>query len=118
MKLDVKKIKWNHYVNYAVIGAFVIVFAILSLTGNTKSSTEFLLEKLSIAITLAVSLSVVVGFLGELSLGHAGFMCVGAYMGGKVASMLDKGADSIPVLILTLFIGGMRIYNRLARSPS
>ena len=101
MKLDLNKVKWNHYVNYAVVGAFLIVFAILSLTGNTKSSTEFLLEKLAIAITLAVSLSVVVGFLGELSLGHAGFMCVGAYMGGKVASMLDKGADSIPVLILT-----------------
>ena len=106
MKLDLNKVKWNHYVNYAVVGAFLIVFAILSLTGNTKSSTEFLLEKLAIAITLAVSLSIVVGFLGELSLGHAGFMCVGAYMGGKVASMLDKGADSIPVLILTLFIGG------------
>ena len=60
MKLDLNKVKWNHYVNYAVVGAFVIVFAILSLTGNTKSSTEFLLEKLAIAITLAVSLSIVI----------------------------------------------------------
>ena len=106
MKLDFKKVKWNHYVNYAVIGAITVIFAILSLTGNTKSSTEFLLEKLAISITLAVSLSIVVGFLGELSLGHAGFMCIGAYFGGKVASLLDSGADSIPVLILTLFIGG------------
>ena len=43
-------------------------------------------------IILAVSLSLVVGFLGELSLGHAGFMCVGAYLGGKVSAML------VPVL--------------------
>ncbi|MBR6614633.1 MAG: branched-chain amino acid ABC transporter permease, partial [Lachnospiraceae bacterium] len=48
----------------------------------------FLLEKVAISIILAVSLSLVVGFLGELSLGHAGFMCVGAYIGGKVAALL------------------------------
>ena len=45
-KLDIKKVKWNHYVNYAVVFAVLVVFAILSLTGNTKSSTEYLLEKL------------------------------------------------------------------------
>ncbi|MBR2650710.1 MAG: branched-chain amino acid ABC transporter permease, partial [Clostridia bacterium] len=106
MKLGAKKIKWNHYINYIVIGAFLILFTILSLTGGTKSSTEYLLEKLAISITLAVSLSIVVGFLGELSLGHAGFMCVGAYVGGKLASMWDAGADNPLILVLTLFIGG------------
>ena len=105
-KLDIKKVKWNHYVNYAVVFATLAVFAILALTGNTKSSTEYLLEKLAISITLALSLSIVVGFLGELSLGHAGFMCVGAYIGGKVASMLDPSGKSLPVLLLTLFVGG------------
>ncbi len=106
MKLTNKKIKWNHYINYCVIGAVLIVFTILSLAGGTKSSTEYLLEKLAISITLAVSLSIVVGFLGELSLGHAGFMCVGAYIGGKIASVLDPGADNPLVLVMTLFVGG------------
>ena len=105
-KLDIKRIKWNHYANYAVIFAVLVVFAVLSVTGNTKSSTEYLLEKLAISITLALSLSIVVGFLGELSLGHAGFMCVGAYIGGKVAALLDPSGKSLPVLLLTLFIGG------------
>ena len=100
------KIKWKYFIRYVIIAAIGLIFTILTFTTGLKQSNLFLLEKITMNITLAVSLSLVVGFLGELSLGHAGFMCVGAYMGGKVASMLDKGADSIPVLILTLFIGG------------
>ena len=66
-----KNIKWNHYLNYIVVAAVTVIFAILSLTGVIESSDKYLLEKVAIAITLAVSLSMVVGFLGELSLGHA-----------------------------------------------
>ena len=102
-----ERIKWKHYVNYAVITVFAIVFAILSLSGGMKMSTQFLLEKIAISIILAVSLSIVVGFLGELSLGHAGFMCVGAYLGGKVASLLDAGAENHFVLILAILVGGV-----------
>ena len=86
---SLKKIKWKHYINYAVIAAFTVVFSILSFSGALKSSDVYLLEKIAIAIILAVSLSMVVGFLGELSLGHAGFMCVGAYLGGKTAVILE-----------------------------
>ena len=87
--MNLKKIKWNHYINYMVIGAITVVLSVMTLTGNKMpNSLLFLLEKLSISMILAVSLSLVVGFLGELSLGHAGFMCVGAYIGGKVAALL------------------------------
>jgi branched-chain amino acid transport system permease protein len=71
-----------------------------------KASTAYMLEKMAISIVLAVSLSIVVGFLGELSLGHAGFMCVGAYIGGKVAALMDSGANNHFSLIITIFIGG------------
>ena len=87
------KFKINHYINYMVIGLLVLVLGGMTLAGNRfDNSLLFLLEKVAISIILAVSLSLVVGFLGELSLGHAGFMCVGAYLGGKVASLL------VPVL--------------------
>ena len=87
MKLG--KFKLKHYINYLVIGIFTAVMAGMVFSGNKlDSSTVYLLEKISISMVLAVSLSLVVGFLGELSLGHAGFMCVGAYIGGKVAAML------------------------------
>lgn len=87
------KLKINHYINYIVIGLLTLVLGGITFAGNRfDNSLLFLLEKVAISIILAVSLSLVVGFLGELSLGHAGFMCVGAYLGGKIASLL------VPVL--------------------
>jgi branched-chain amino acid transport system permease protein len=102
-----KNIKWKHYLNYIVIAIFTVVFAIMSFSGSLTSSTVYLLEKIAIAVLLAVSLSVVVGFLGELSLGHAGFMCVGAYLGGKVACVLEPtmGNGFLSLVIATL-VGG------------
>ncbi len=83
------KFKIKHYINYFVIGILTAVLSAIVLSGGRlDNSLLFLLEKVAISIILAVSLSLVVGFLGELSLGHAGFMCVGAYLGGKVAVLL------------------------------
>jgi len=95
--------------NYAVIGIFTLVFAIISLSGaRLDSSLLFLFEKIAISVILAVSLSVVVGFLGELSLGHAGFMCVGAYMGGKLSVLLEGVlGSSVPNLLISLLAGGI-----------
>ena len=102
-----KSVKWNHYLNYIVVAAVTVIFAILSLTGVIESSDKYLLEKVAIAITLAVSLSMVVGFLGELSLGHAGFMCIGAYLGGKTAVILEPMIGEWPALIVSLILGGV-----------
>ena len=87
--MRIGKIKVNHYINYVVFGVLTAVLGIMTFTGSRfDNSLLFLLEKVAISVILAVSLSLVVGFLGELSLGHAGFMCVGAYLGGKVAALL------------------------------
>ncbi|MGN1121182.1 MAG: branched-chain amino acid ABC transporter permease, partial [Eubacteriales bacterium] len=54
------------------------------------------------------SLNLVVGFLGELSLGHAGFMCVGAYIGGYFAMALKEVIpQKLVVLILAMLVGGL-----------
>lgn len=102
-----KSIKWKHYINYIVIGIVTIVLAVLSLMGMIKSSDLYMLEKIAISIMLAVSLSMVVGFLGELSLGHAGFMCVGAYLGGKASVILEPMLGEWPALFVSLIIGGL-----------
>lgn len=102
-----KSVKWNHYLNYIVVAAVTLIFAILSLTGFIDSSDKYLLEKIAIAITLAVSLSMVVGFLGELSLGHAGFMCIGAYLGGKTAVILEPVLGEWPALFVSILVGGI-----------
>lgn len=106
--MKIGKIKIKHYLNYAVIGAITAVLATIVLTGGRlDNSMLFLLEKIAISIILAVSLTLVVGFLGELSLGHAGFMCVGAYLGGKVAALLAPTlGNTLPTLLISLVVGG------------
>jgi len=101
------KFKINHYINYMVIGLITLVMGTISLVGGRfDNSLVFLMEKIAISIILAVSLSLVVGFLGELSLGHAGFMCVGAYLGGKVAAMLVPVlGDGIVCFLVALLVG-------------
>ncbi len=55
-------------------------------------------------IILAVSLCMVVGFLGELSLGHAAFMSIGAYSG---ALILKSGLPTVAALPLAVLVGGV-----------
>lgn len=103
-----KKFKLKNYINYFGIGFVLILFTLLSVTGVTSISTQFLLEKIAISIILSVSLGLVVGFLGELSLGHAGFMCIGAYIGGKMSVILAEslGTGMLNFLI-SLIVGGI-----------
>ncbi len=103
-----KKVKWKHYVNYIAVGIAAVIFSAITFAGGLPQSSLFLLEKITMNIILAVSLSLVVGFLGELSLGHAGFMCIGAYMGGKVACLLDDtamGGKGVLTLFISLIVG-------------
>ena len=106
--MSFRKFNLNHYINYIVIGILTVVLSVITMTGGRlDSSLLFLLEKIAISIILAVSLSLVVGFLGELSLGHAGFMCVGAYIGGKVASLLEESlGNGIVTFLIALLVGG------------
>ena len=50
-----------------------------------------------IYVIMAVSLNLTVGILGELSLGHAGFMCVGAFA-GALFSKVHEGSPLTPLL--------------------
>ncbi|MBR2889233.1 MAG: branched-chain amino acid ABC transporter permease [Oscillospiraceae bacterium] len=105
--MKIGNFKLRHYINYIVIGILTLVLGTMSLTGTRfDNSLLFLLEKVAISIILAVSLSLVVGFLGELSLGHAGFMCVGAYLGGKVATLLVPMLGNGPLTFLIALIAG------------
>ncbi len=104
-----KNIKWKYYLNYIAIGIVAIAFAIITITSaDLPKSTCNLFSNIGIAIILATSLSMVVGFLGELSLGHAGFMCVGAYVGGKIAVTFGSFIESETLLLLaSLIVGGI-----------
>lgn len=102
------KFKLKHYINYIGIGLFLVITSALMFTGVLNRSTANLITQISYSIILAVSLNLVVGFLGELSLGHAGFMCVGAYLGCFFANYMFTFTDSkLLVLILSMLVGGL-----------
>lgn len=108
MKKPAKNFQWKHFANYIVISVLLIFFAVSSMTGNLRSSGQYLLEKIGYSMILAVSLSMLVGFLGELSLGHAGFMCVGAYIGGKTAALLVPVlGNGLPAFLIAMAAGGI-----------
>ena len=105
-----KKIKWERYIFYAVIMVFLTVclFMTDTLAQPVNRKWIVLFEKTAIAVMLSVSLSFVVGFLGELSLGHAGFMCIGAYLGGKISVLLEGTlGNSLPNLLISVLAGGV-----------
>ena len=81
-----------------VLLAYLAVQGML-LTGNITSSFKGQLVPICAYIVMAVSLNLTVGVLGELSLGHAGFMSVGAFTGIVVSTTL---ADLIPFAPLSL----------------
>lgn len=83
-----------------VIGCWVLV-QILIATGNISSLMKGLLVPLCMYVILAVSLNLTVGILGELSLGHAGFMCVGAF---SSAFFTKVAAEAIPNLQVRFLI--------------
>ena len=68
-------------ITYAMVIIAFVVVQILLATGSMTSLMKGLLVPLCVYAILAVSLNLTVGILGELSLGHAGFMCIGAFTG-------------------------------------
>ncbi len=103
-----KQFKFKYVVNWLLIAAALVVLIILSEAGALNRSTTGLLSKIAYSIILATSLNLVVGFLGELSLGHAGFACLGAYIGTFAASAMSAVIGSkLVVILLAMLIGGV-----------
>lgn len=90
-----------------MIAAFLLI-QILMAGGHINSLLKGILVPLCTYVILAVSLNLTVGILGELSLGHAGFMCVGAFSGAFFTHVM---AASIPNpqlrFIIALFVGAV-----------
>ena len=79
MKMIMTKNLIENLITYGfVVVAFIIVEIMIS-TGSISSLMKGLLVPLCVYVIMAVSLNLTVGILGELSLGHAGFMCIGAF---------------------------------------
>ncbi|MCR4925980.1 MAG: branched-chain amino acid ABC transporter permease [Clostridiales bacterium] len=103
-----KKSTRNNLITYGAVIVFYAVFQTLATTGSLKSLYKGLLVPICAYVILAVSLNLTVGILGELSLGHAGFMCIGAYSSVifSLATHETIKSDFLRFL-LALIIGGV-----------
>ena len=109
-KKKLRKSTVNNLITYAMVALFYIVVTVMIQTGNASRHMQSLLVPICVNVVLAVSLNLVIGFLGELSLGHAAFMSVGAYTGGLLAIFIKKTFPQIPVAVrfpLSMLAGGI-----------
>ncbi|MCD7736105.1 MAG: branched-chain amino acid ABC transporter permease, partial [Lachnospiraceae bacterium] len=92
-----KKNLQSNLITYAlVILAFAIMQAWQS-SGNLSSLLSGLLVPICVYVILALSLNLVVGISGELSLGHAGFMCVGAFASAFFSKCTAESISFVPL---------------------
>ena len=100
-----KKISKSTILN--IIIAIVVYAAVMALIkgGFLGRQAMSIIIPCCINVMLAVSLCLVGGFLGELTLGHAGFMSIGAYAGALTTNALDL--PPVVELIIGLLVGGI-----------
>ena len=104
-----KRLIYNLVTFGLVIAAFIILQNMIAAKAISRSLKGQLVP-ICAWIVMAVSLNLVIGFSGELSLGHAGFMSVGAYTGAVVSGWLLNGFDmQDPTLrlVIAILCGGV-----------
>lgn len=98
----------DSFITVGAIFLFYIICQIMIAAGAMSYMLQGLLVPLCYYSILAVSLNLTVGILGELSLGHAGFMCIGAYASAFFSRCLkDTIQNSLLRFTLALAIGAL-----------
>ena len=107
-KKTVRKQENNPDLIFGVISVgFTTMYALNSYGILGRAMTGYLIP-ICVYIVLAISLNLVVGISGELSLGHAGFMGVGTFAGIIAATCLrDLVASDFLLLVVAMLVGGL-----------
>ena len=96
----------ENLLTYLGVAAVFALMTALRSRGLLSRSMTGLLVPICCYMSMAVSLNLTVGILGELSLGHAGFMSVGAFSGIVTAMSLQNAVPSAPLrLLLAMLVG-------------
>ena len=100
----------------AYTGLLIAVVTIIGASFLAPMVNPYILGRIiyiGIMISLAVSLNLINGFTGQFSLGHAGFMAVGAYTSAVVTTYLSThgfemtGMTGVISFFVALVLGGM-----------
>ena len=107
-KFSLNKTTKSNFITYGIVIAAFVIMEILMAAGMVSSLLKGLLVPICVYVIMAISLNLTVGVLGELSLGHAGFMSVGAFSGAVVSMMLQNAIpEAMPRLLISLAVGAI-----------
>ena len=98
-KLTINKKSYGNFATYGFVILAYVILQVMTSGGMISSTLKGQLVPICAYVVMALALNLTVGILGELSLGHAGFMSVGAFAGAVAASALQ---NAIPM-------GGLRL---------
>ncbi len=109
--MKTNRVKQGYLLNTVVLAALFAVFQVLAGTFGSNGTFKLVLApclwQCCYLIILAASLNLVLGFLGQLSLGHCGFMAIGAYTAALLSLACERGgvfADKKdPIFLVILF---------------
>ena len=104
-----KKTFLNNLITYGIVAAAFILCTVLISNKQMSRSMQAMLVPICCYIVLAVSLNLTVGISGELSLGHAGFMAIGAFSGAVFSTWMAAAAPGMAAeirLLLSILVGG------------
>ena len=107
--------KTGGYLLNAVLSAAVIAVSVMAPDFGATVKSVTIVWQLCYLIILSCSLNLVIGFLGQLSLGHCGFMAVGAYTAALISLAFqragfytDKGGGAfLLVLVICIVAAGI-----------
>ena len=105
-KLLNNKAARTNLITYLVVVLAFLAMQVMNSAGMLGSSMKGFLVPICVYISLAVSLNLLVGVCGELSLGHAGFMGIGAFSGILIAALLKNTIPNDFLRLLCAMLGG------------
>ena len=100
------KTPYAYIINTVVLAAILVLGNMLFAGGALNRATKSVILQCGVYSIMAVSLNICTGYLGQLPLGHAGFMAVGAYAG----ALFWKAVPGLPTpvaIVCGILIAGL-----------
>ena len=98
---DIRELSWLRKL-FSLALTYIVIQALI-FAGIIDTYLEATLATICINIILAISLNLVTGFTGQFSLGHAGFMSIGAY----TCAIITLRIPSLPAFFAGVFLGAV-----------
>ena len=95
-------------VGVALLYALITLAFTFNVFGKSTTYIQGICTTACYTIIMVTSLNLVVGFMGEFSMGHAGFVSVGAYVSAIVSGALaGHGLSDLALLLVAILAGGL-----------